>query len=331
MKPLIALLAAAAAIAVTPAAMAETALVTNGDIVVTDADFDAFMERVPPELRNEAKADGERNNKVVDVIFSNRILAREARKAGLDKDPVLARRIEQHLEAFLALQYIAHIERTAKVPEITEARARELYLARPARYVEPDRVELQHILVGLKGRTREMALARAKEIRARAVAGEDFLALAKEASDDPGFKRNGGRLGAVTTKDLDHRIAAVAFRMKADGEISEPIESNSGFHLVKRTGFKPSYRRAFEEVRVAITEEETNRLRSDLSVKILDQWRRSPETRWNAPAIAALRTEIPREEIERKQREVLERQAAELLKASEPSAAAPQGDEAARR
>ncbi|MGE0357063.1 MAG: peptidylprolyl isomerase [Burkholderiales bacterium] len=325
-----ALFAAALAAAAFPAA-AETPLVSSGDIVITDADFHAFMERVPPELRDVAKADGERNNKVVDLLFSNRILAREARKAGLDQDPVMARRMAQHMESFLALQYANHLERTAPVPKIGEARARELYLSRPARYTEPDRVELQHILVGLTGRTREMALARAKEIRARAVAGEDFLALAKETTDDPGFKRDGGRLGAVTGKEIDHRIAAVAFRMKADGEVSEPIETNSGFHIVKRVGFQPSYKRKFEEVKAAIIEEETVKLRSEASLKLLDRWRRSPETKWNPQAIAALRTEIPREEIERKQREALEQQQAEALKASTPSAAAPQPAEPAKR
>ena len=328
MKSLYALLAAAT-LAVAPLAAAETPLVTSGDIVVTDADFEAFMERVPPELRVEAKADGERNNKVVDLLFTNRILAREARKAGIDQDPALARRIQQHMDAFLALQYVAHLERTAPVPDILEARARELYLTRPARYTEPDRVELQHILVGLTGRTKEMALARAKEIRARALAGEDFLALAAQTSDDPGFKRDGGRLGAVTAKEIDHRIAAVAFRMKADGEISQPIETNSGVHLVKRTGFKPSFKRKFEEVKAAIIDEERARLRSDVSLKLLDRWRRSPETKWNAPAIAALRTEVPREELERKQREELERRAAEELKSKSPSGAAPESSQPA--
>ncbi len=282
------------------------------------------MERVPPELRDEAKADGERNNKVVDLLFTNRILAQEARKAGLDKDPALARRIQQHLEAFLALQYVAHLERTAPVPDILDARARELYLTRPARYTEPDRVELQHILVGLTGRTKEMALARAKEISAPGpLAGEDFLALAAQTTDDPGFKRDGGRLGAVTAKEIDHRIAAVAFRMKADGEISQPIETNSGVHLVKRTGFKATFKRKFEEVKAAILDEERARLRSEVSLKLLDQWRRNPETKWNAQAIAALRTEIPREELERKQREALERQGSEAQGSSSPSAAAP--------
>lgn len=323
MKPLIACLAAAVAMAAALANAAETTLVQSKDITVTDADFRSYMERVPPELRNEAMADGERNNKVVDLIFTNRILAREAQKAGLDKDPDVARRLKQHQEAFLAQIYVTRLEQSAPMPANLEPRAKEVYLANPARFTEPARVELEHILVDLKGRTKEMALARAQALRARAVAGEDFLALAREASDDPGFKRDGGKLGAVSATDIDHRIAAVAFKLKSDGEISQPIETNYGYHLVKRIGFKPSFRRPFEEVKAALIEEEQNRIRADSSIKMLDAWRRSPDTHWNAQAIAALRTEIPRAQIERKQREALEAMQREALKASSPSAAAP--------
>ncbi|HQZ44504.1 MAG TPA: peptidylprolyl isomerase [Usitatibacteraceae bacterium] len=320
MNSLFATLAAAAAITAAPLAAAETPLVKNGDIVVTEADFEAYMERVPLELRNEAKADGERNNKVVDLIFSNRVLAQEARKAGLDKDPALARRIQQHQEAFLALQYVAYLERIAPIPADLEARALELYLTKPDRYTEPDRVELQHVLVGLIGRTREQALARAEEVRAKAVGGADFLALAREYSDDPGLIRNGGRLGAVTDKEIDHRIAKVAFGMKSDGEISAPIVATHGVHIVKRTGFKPSFKRKFEDVKEAIIEETRARLRSEVSLKLLDAWRRSPETQWNAKAIAALRTEVPRDELKRKQREAVERMAEEAKEAATPAA-----------
>jgi len=322
MKPFIACLAAAAALSSAPAPAVETTLVKSGEIAVTDADFRAYMERVPPEMRNEAMADGERNNKVVDLLFTNRILAEEARKAGLDKDPVMARRIRQHMEAFLALQYVNHLERSAPIPATPEARAKELYLTRLAKYTEPDRVELQHILVGLTGRTKEMARARAAEVRARALAGEDFLALARETTDDLGFKRDGGRLGAVSAMEIDHRIAAAAFKLK-DGEISPPVETPHGYHLVKRTGFKPSSTRKFEEVKDAIIEEEQARLRSEVSLKLLDAWRRGPDTKWNSQGIAALQTQVPREELERKQRQELERRAAEALKSSSPSSAAP--------
>jgi peptidyl-prolyl cis-trans isomerase C len=322
MKTFLACLAVAAAASAMPAPAADDTLVVNHDITVTKADFDAYMERVPPEFRLEARSDDARNNKVVDFLFTNRYMAQQAIKAGLDKDPVIARRLQQNTELFLAQQYVNWLERNAPIPANLEARAKELYLSTPARFTEPARVELQHILIGLTGRTREMALERAKEVRAKALAGEDFLALAKKYSDDPGFKRDGGRLGAVTEKELDDRVATAAFALKSDGAISEPVETNFGFHLVKRIGFQPSYLRKFEDVKAAIIEQEKNRIRSEVSLKMLDAVRRSPETHWNASGIAALRAEIPHEQIQRRQREALEELEKKAKKAY-PSSAAP--------
>jgi parvulin-like peptidyl-prolyl isomerase len=306
----------AASLCVFAAHAADKTLVSNKDVKVTDDDFLAYMERVPVEMRLEAMADGERNNKVVDLIFTNRMLAIEARKSGLAQDPAMARRAEQAVEAFLAQQYSLWLEKNAKLPDL-EGRAYELYLANPRKYTEPERVELQHILVSTDGRTKEMARARANEIRAKALAGEDFLKLAEANSDDPGFKRDAGRLGFVAAADIDHRLAAVAFKMKADGELSEPIETNSGYHLIKRTGYKASYKRKYEEVKDDIIEEQKAKVRGDASAKHVDAIRRSPETVWNAPAIASLRTEVPREELQRKQREEMEK--------LEKQKAAPQG------
>jgi len=319
-RPLLlaALIAAVVSVAIDARATDQT-LVINKGVKVTDDDFYAYMERVPEAMRFEAMADGERNNKVVDLIFTNRMLAIEARKSGLDRDPNMARRIEQHVEAFLAQQYSAFLAKNVKPPDL-EGRAYELYLANAKRWTEPDRVGLQHILVNLNGRTREIALARATAIHGKALAGEDFLTLAKDASDDPGFKRDGGNLGFVSATDIDPRLAAVAFKMKADGELSGPIETPYGYHLIKRTGFKPGYKQKFEDVKTIIIEEQQAKMRDDAPVIAVDKIRRSPDTQWNAKAIAALRTEIPRAELERKQRE--EMQKSERLKEKTPQGAA---------
>lgn len=304
-------------------------LVRRGDIAVTKADFDAYMERVPAAMQLQARADGDRNEKVVELIFTNRALARQAREAGFDKDPVVARRIEQNVESFLALQYSNHLEKNAPMPANLEERAREVYLANLERWTVPPRMGLQHILVDLWGRTREMALERIREARAKAIAGEDFLALAAAYSTDPGMKTNKGVLGFPAEKDLDPRVGEAAFRLKADGEISEIVESPSGFHLLKRTGFRPGHVRKFEEVKATLVEEQKAALRSDASMKHAEALRRSPETRWNDEAIASLRTTLPAAELERLQQEALRRreEAMKAMPASrrgqEPAGSAP--------
>lgn len=330
MKPIPSLLAALAAALATAGAAAEPPLVKHRDVEVTVADFEAYMERVPAHLRLEARADGDRNNRVVDVIFTNRMLALEARKAGLDKDPVLARRLEQAVETLLAQQYVAQLERSAPLPPNLEERARELYLANPAKYTEPDRIGLQHIAIRRSNCAQGGPLALAREIRAKALAGEDFTALAETYTDDPGFRNNRGDLGFVTAKQIDSRLAAAAFQLKADGDISEPIETPAGYHLFKRTGFQAGGVRKFEDIKETLVEELKTRIRSDASVAHADSIKRSPETVWNAAGIAALRTEIPRAEIDRMHREKLkeiqEKKAQQAAKPAEDlGLARPQG------
>jgi peptidyl-prolyl cis-trans isomerase C len=304
----------------TLATAAEPPLVRHRDVEVTTADFEAYMERVPPKLRLESRADGDRNNRVVDALFVNRMLALEARKAGLDKDPLIARRLEQAMESFLAQQFVAHLERNAPEPPNLEERARELYLANPARYTEPDRMELQHIAIRKTNCAQGGPLALAKEIRARALAGEDFVKLAEAHSDDPGFRNNRGNLGFVTARQIDSRLSGPAFALKADGDITEPVETPTAFHLLRRTAFQAGGVRKFEDIKDALVEELRSKIRSDASVAFADTLKRSPETVWNKQGIAALRTELPRAEIDRLQREKLKEQ--QEKKAGRPAAPA---------
>jgi len=173
---------------------------------------------------------------------------------------------------------------------------------------------------------RELAL----QIRKKAVDGGDFLALAKAYSEDSGFKRNGGQLGFVAEADIEEGLAKAAFALKSNGEISEPVETRNGFHLLKRIDYKPSFKKKYEDVKEQIIEAELSKIRSEAGIKVLDTYRRSPETEWNIPGIAALRTEIPREEIARKQREELERMKRESQERSLPSKASPGASPAQR-
>ncbi len=103
-----------------------------------------------------------------------------------------------------------------------------------------EQVEASHILVSYKGaaaaeagvtRTKEEALARAKELKAQLDKGANFDALARAQSDGPS-KTNGGKLGAVARGDVAPSFEEKAFTMQA-GQISEPVESPYGYHIIR--------------------------------------------------------------------------------------------------
>ena len=159
-------------------------------------------------------------------------VAAKARALGLDKDPVVRQRLEQVQDAVLTEVYLLHVEKSVKLPDL-ELRARELYKSEPGAYKTEEHIYLQHILVGLQGRTREMALERAKQLRAELDTGkEDFLAMAKRVSDDPDKRKNGGDLGWFSPKSLEPAMVAAAATLKK-GEVSQPVETRHGYHIVK--------------------------------------------------------------------------------------------------
>jgi hypothetical protein len=108
---------------------------------------------------------------------------------------------------------------------------------------QPAEISARHLLVAYKGalraspgigRTRAEAHARAEEAQKRAAAGEDFVALVKQYSDEPGAAERGGDLGKFDRQSMVPAFANAAFALKV-GEISSVVETQFGFHVIKRT------------------------------------------------------------------------------------------------
>ncbi len=108
----------------------------------------------------------------------------------------------------------------------------------------PEWIMAQHILVAYKGadkcprkvtRTKEEARKRAEEAHARAVEGQmDFGDVAKLYSDDPSGAERQGSLGKIDRQSVVKAFGDAAFALKVD-EISPVVETQFGFHVIKRT------------------------------------------------------------------------------------------------
>ena len=293
---LIALMASGAVLAPT------TPLIEDGPIVVDAADFEGNMLRVPENRRADFRTSYERVATVVDNIFVARTLAARARKAGLDQDPAVQRRLQQLQEGLLADLYVQKLEKDA--PQVNlEARARELFKADQASLMKPEEVYVQSILIGLKGRTPQMAAEIAKKVRAEAVNGGDFLALAAKHSDDPDMRRNGGDLGYNSPNAFVEPVRVAITKMNRKGEVSEPIETEYGFNIIKFIDRKKAQPVKFEDVKGKLIQLERERLAKQRVDALVQEIRGSSTVVVHRDNVEKLVQPIDPKELERKANE----------------------------
>ncbi len=115
--------------------------------------------------------------------------------------------------------------------EVSEDALAVYYEDSKNRYLQDEQRQARHILI-LSDDDEAAAEATAKDLLARAKAGESFAALAQEYSKDGGTAANGGDLGVLTRSQLPGDLGAAIFAMD-EGEIDGPIESDFGFHVVQ--------------------------------------------------------------------------------------------------
>ena len=113
-------------------------------------------------------------------------------------------------------------------------------------------VEARHILVQPDSAVSlDSAYALVRDLRQRVTEGEDFADLAREYSDDPGSGPRGGSLGAFGRGRMVPAFEQAAFELEDVGDLSEPVETQFGVHLIQLTGVseRPSYEDSFEDLK----------------------------------------------------------------------------------
>ncbi len=134
---------------------------------------------------------------------------------------------------------------------VNETILRAHYEANIATYTFPEERNVSHILVQVAERapidTVLEAQVKVEDARKRAQAGEAFAELARELSDDIGSNAEGGETGFFARGVMAPEFEEAAFALEVD-EISEPVRSRFGYHLIKVKAVKPSGLKPFEEV-----------------------------------------------------------------------------------
>lgn len=156
-------------------------------------------------------------------------------------------------ESLKAEYVVLTLDAVASQVTVTEDELRKAYDENKARYGREEQRRASHILItaGDNGSAKDKDGARklAEEVLAKVKANPgDFAKLAKQYSKDPGSAANGGDLGLFGRNMMVKPFEDAAFGMK-EGDISNVVESDFGFHIIRLTKIEPAQTKPFEEVR----------------------------------------------------------------------------------
>jgi len=243
-------------------------VLTVGTEKITAGDFDKLIESLPEQFRTAAKGPGKRQ--VAEQLITMKSLAQEARKRKLDQDASYKTQLAFQAENLLAGALYRDLSAKLKVED---ADVRKYYDGHKNEY---ERVKARHILVRFKGSavptakadlTEEEALTKAKALRARLSAGEDFATLAKAESDDTGSGNMGGDLNFFGHGQMVPQFEQAAFAAPV-GQVTEPVKTQFGYHLILVEKHEV---KTFDEVRPEIE----NKIRPEIAKKAVDDLRKN--------------------------------------------------------
>jgi peptidyl-prolyl cis-trans isomerase C len=145
--------------------------------------------------------------------------------------------------------------------DITEDECRRFYDSHPENFFVPERLRVSHLFLAAPPETPpENVEAKRSAIEALSVRladGEDFARLAAENSEDEATKLRGGDLGYLSATRMPPDFVAAAVELRP-GEISRPIRTRLGFHILRLIDVQPAWRKTFDEARNDIAIELAN-------------------------------------------------------------------------
>lgn len=268
-------------------------LVQYQGVKVTQSDAQEYVDmQVPKDRRPEFWSNDRMVREMIANLFIIKMLAHEAKSEGLDKKDAWFVNYS-HDRALMSLKLRHDVQ--AKMDKTNfEALAKEFYAAHPDKFKRPEEVKAAHILISTTDRTDAEALAKAKEVLAKVKANPaDFAKLADEYSDDPSVKSNHGDLGYFAKDRMVKPFADAAFAMKTVGEITGPVKSQFGYHIIKYEGSRPAAVIPFADVKDQLINQQKQEMAQKYQAEVISSVKSLKGISTNQIAVNALVKPLP--------------------------------------
>jgi len=185
--------------------------ITEADLKYAEIEIGSELGQLPPTTKRRV---------LVEFLIENQLMADAAEAQNLTKTPVYEARLAYWRRKALRDTYF---ERSVE-GSVNDDEAKVFYDEQVVKLAPEEQVKARHILVKEEDK--------AKEIAEKLAHDGDFDKLAKENSEDPGSKDNGGDLGWVKRGQTVPEFEETLFKLKR-GETSQPVKSQFGWHVIR--------------------------------------------------------------------------------------------------
>lgn len=244
-----------------------SAVVARGPagIIISVNDVLSELLRAPPADRKAVLAKPEALQQLAANLLVRRTLAAEAERDALGHDPVVVAALTVARDRVLSDARLARLDaQNAPSDAAIDAYARNVYQANAARFEKPAQTHAHHILLSNKG---PESLAKAQALVVQLRAGASFEELAKANSIDSGSAAKGGDLGFFGAGKMVRPFEDAVNALAKPGDISDPVETQFGYHIIRLDERREKSRQTYEEVRSQLVEEARTAILNDLRLQ----------------------------------------------------------------
>ena len=260
---------------------AQGALATVNGKPLTETDMKLAETEIGPDIAS--LPDATKRRVLIEYLIENQLFSEAAEGDKLAAGAAFEARMQYWRRRALRDLYFDKAVKGG----VAEAEAKKFYDDQVKAIKPEEEVQARHILVEKK----ELAVELADKVKK----GGDFAALAKEHSKDPGSKEQGGDLGFFGKGQMVPAFEDAAFKL-TKGQVSEPIETQFGWHVIKvdekRTRPVPTFDTVKERIMASLTQQKAQQIGTDLRTKAKIEYldadiKKQIEAEKTAPAAAA--------------------------------------------
>ncbi len=206
---------------------------------ITSVDFDRELKNLPEYLK--AMADTPQGRKeMLDTMVIRELILQQAAKDGLDKGVEIEEKLQDLKKRLIVESFLK--KKVESESKVSDEDMQKFYEQNKEKFKSGEQIKASHILVKSE--------KEAKDIAAQLKAGGNFEELAKKHSADSSAAK-GGDLGWFGKGSMVPAFEKAALALK-EGQISDVVKSDFGFHIIKLTGKRAAGIRPFEEVKEQI-------------------------------------------------------------------------------